>query len=306
MQKRSIGSLEVSVVGIGCNNFGVRSDAATTDAVVQSALDAGINFFDTADIYGATRSEVFLGKALGTRRGDVVIATKFGMPIDDDHFGAAPNYVRQACEDSLKRLGTDYIDLYQLHVPDDTVPIADTLGALGELVGAGKAREIGCSNLTVAQLREAKAAAGEGPAFVSIQNQYSLLARDPERDGVLDVCKELGLGFLPFYPLANGLLTGKVRPGEPIPEGTRLAKMTPERGAHWLGDRLRTQVDALVHYAEEVDLPLLSLAFSWLLSHPQVSSVIAGASSAEQASANASAPRTLSAEQIAALNRLTG
>ena len=305
MQKRSIGSLEVSVVGIGCNNFGVRSDAATTDAVVQSALDAGINFFDTADIYGATRSEVFLGKALGARRSNVVIATKFGMPIDDDHFGAAPNYVRQACEDSLVRLGTDYIDLYQLHVPDDTVPIADTLSALGELVGAGKVREIGCSNLTVAQLREAKAAAGEGPAFVSIQNQYSLLARDPERDGVLDVCKELGLGFLPFYPLANGLLTGKVRPGEPIPEGTRLAKMTPERGAHWLGDRLRTQVDALAHYAEEVDLPLLSLAFSWLLSHPQVSSVIAGASSAEQASANASAPRTLSAEQIAALNRLT-
>jgi aryl-alcohol dehydrogenase-like predicted oxidoreductase len=305
MQKRSIGSLEVSVVGIGCNNFGVRSDAATTDAVVQGALDAGINFFDTADIYGATKSEVFLGKALGARRGDVVIATKFGMPIDDAHVGAAPSYVRQACEDSLKRLGTDYIDLYQLHVPDDTVPIGDTLGALGELVDAGKVREIGCSNLTVAQLREAKEAAGAGPAFVSIQNQYSLLAREPEHDGVLETCNELGLGFLPYYPLANGLLTGKVRPGEAIPAGTRLAKMASDRSAHWLSGRLRSQVDLLVNYADKIEIPLLSLAFSWLLSHPQVSSVIAGASSAEQVSANASAPRSLSAEQIATLNQLT-
>ena len=229
MQKRTIGSLEVSVVGVGCNNFGGRSDAATSVAVVNSALDAGINFFDTADIYGATKSEVILGEALGARRREVVVATKFGMPIDDDHFGAAPNYVRQACEDSLKRLGSDYIDLYQLHAPDDRVPIADTLGALRELVLKGKVREIGCSNLTAPQLREAKAAAGDGPAFVSVQNQFSLLARDPERDGVLETCSDLGLGFLPFYPLANGLLTGKVRPGEPIPEGSRLAKMPPER-----------------------------------------------------------------------------
>ncbi len=305
MQKRSIGSLEVSVVGIGCNNFGVRSDAATTNAVVAAAIEAGINFFDTADIYGATKSEAFLGEALGSRRSEVVVATKFGMPIDDNHLGAAPAYVRQACDDSLKRLGSDYIDLYQLHAPDDKVPITDTLGALRELVEAGKVREIGCSNLTVAQLREAKTAAGDGPTFVSIQNQYSLLARDPERDGVLDVCDELGLGFLPYYPLANGLLTGKVRPGEPIPEGSRLAKMPPERSAHWLGDRLRAQVDALVQYAEEIDVPLLSLAFSWLLSHPQVSSVIAGASSAAQVEANAHAVRTLSAEQLAALNVLT-
>jgi aryl-alcohol dehydrogenase-like predicted oxidoreductase len=305
MQKRSIGSLEVSVVGIGCNNFGVRSDAATTNAVVAAAIEAGINFFDTADIYGATKSEVFLGEALGSRRSEVVVATKFGMPIDNDHFGAAPAYVRQACDDSLKRLGSDYIDLYQLHAPDDKVPITDTLGALRELVEAGKVREIGCSNLTVAQLREAKTAAGDGPTFVSIQNQYSLLARDPERDGVLDVCDELGLGFLPYYPLANGLLTGKVRPGEPIPEGSRLAKMPPERSAHWLGDRLRARADALVQYADEIDVPLLSLAFSWLLSHPQVSSVIAGASSAGQVEANAHAVRTLSAEQLAALNELT-
>jgi aryl-alcohol dehydrogenase-like predicted oxidoreductase len=305
MQKRTIGSLEVSVVGVGCNNFGVRSDAATSTSVVDSALEAGINFFDTADIYGGTKSEVILGKALGTRRHDVIVATKFGMPIDDDHVGAAPQYVRQACEDSLKRLGTDYIDLYQLHAPDDKVPIADTLGALRELVEAGKVREIGCSNLTEPQLREANVAAGHGPAFVSVQNQFSLLARDPERDGVLDVCKELGLGFLPYYPLANGLLTGKVRPGEPIPEGSRLAKMPPERSAHWLGDPLRAKVDALVEYAEEIDVPLLSLAFSWLLTHDQVRSVIAGASSAAQVIANAGAPIELNSEQIAALDRLT-
>ena len=305
MLKRSLGSLEVSVVGIGCNNFGVRLDVDGTRNVVDAAIEAGINFFDTADIYGGTKSEAFLGEALGPRRSEVVIATKFGMPIDDDHFGAAPSYVRQACEDSLARLGTDYIDLYQLHAPDDTVPIGDTLGALNELVIAGKVREIGCSNLTAAQLRDAKAAAGEGAAFVSVQNQYSLLARDPERDGVLDTCDELGLGFLPYYPLANGLLTGKVRPGQPIPEGSRLAKMPAERSAHWLGDRLQAQVGALINYAQEIEVPLLTLAFSWLLSRPEVKSVIAGASNADQVSANAGAVKKLSTEQIAALNVLT-
>jgi aryl-alcohol dehydrogenase-like predicted oxidoreductase len=205
----------------------------------------------------------------------------------------------------LRRLGSDYIDLYQLHYPDDTVPIADTLGALGELVAAGKVREIGCSNFTVAQLREARDAAGEGPAFVSVQNQYSMLAREPERDGVLDVCHELGLGFLPFYPLANGLLTGKVRPGEPIPEGTRLAMMPADRSAHWLGDELQRRVGALITYAGELEVPLLNLAFSWLLSRHQVSSVIAGATSAEQVDANAHAVTTLSPEVIDALDALT-
>jgi aryl-alcohol dehydrogenase-like predicted oxidoreductase len=305
MLKRSLGSLEVSVVGIGCNNFGARLDADATKDVVDAALEAGINFFDTADIYGGTKSEEFLGVALGARRSEVVIATKFGMPIDDDHFGAEPAYVRQACEDSLARLDTDHIDLYQLHAPDDRVPIADTLGALHELVTAGKVREIGCSNLNVAQLREAQAAAGDGLKFVSVQNQYSLLARDPERDGVLDACEELGLGFLPFYPLANGLLTGKVRPGQPIPEGSRLAKMPADRSAHWLGDRLQAQVGALINYAQEIEIPLLTLAFSWLLSHPEVSSVIAGASNPDQVVANAAAVRKLSTEQIAALNVLT-
>jgi aryl-alcohol dehydrogenase-like predicted oxidoreductase len=305
MDRRTLGSLQVSVVGVGCNNFGARLDLASTTAVVLGALDAGINFFDTADTYGDTQSEVLLGQALGARRGEAVIATKFGMPIDDDHFGAHPQYVKRACEDSLRRLGTDHIDLYQLHFPDDTVPIADTLAALHELIEEGKVREIGCSNLNVAQLREARAAAGSGPSFVSVQNQYSLLAREPERDGVLDVCDELGLGFLPFYPLANGLLTGKVQPGEPIPEGTRLAMMPPERSVHWLSDEFQGRVGALLNYAQEIEIPILSLAFSWLLSHHQVRSVIAGASSADQVRANASAVRTLSTETIAALDVLT-
>ena len=161
MEQRHLGSLKVSAVGLGCNNFGMRINAEETKNVVDAAIESGINFFDTADIYGGTKSEVFLGEALGARRPHVIVATKFGMPIDDSHFGAKPDYVRSACEDSLRRLNTDYIDLYQLHSPDDTVPIADTLGALHDLISAGKVRQIGCSNLSVTQLREAKAAAGD-------------------------------------------------------------------------------------------------------------------------------------------------
>ena len=305
METRALGSLRVSVVGLGCNNFGSRLDQAGTTNVVHGALEAGVTFFDTADVYGATQSEVMLGVALGARRDEAIIASKFGMPIDNTHFGASPAYVRSACEDSLRRLGTDHLDLYQLHYPDATVPFADTLGALRELVDAGKVREIGCSNLTVAQLEEAKSAAGDGPAFVSVQNQYSLLERAPERDGVLEACAALGLGFLPFYPLANGLLTGKVHPGQPIPEESRLAKMAPERSAHWLGEGLQSKVAALLEYAETIDEPILSLAFSWLLSHDVVSSVIAGASNADQVRANANAVRTLNPDVIERLNELT-
>ncbi|MDE3083485.1 MAG: aldo/keto reductase [Acidobacteriota bacterium] len=305
MEHRSLGSLSVSVVGIGCNNFGKRLDQAATSAVVGAAIEAGITLFDTADIYGETLSEVYLGRALGARRDEVILATKFGMPIDDTHFGARPEYVRSACEDSLKRLGTDRIDLYQLHYPDDTVPIEDTLGALAELVAAGKVREIGCSNLSADQLRAAAAAAGANPAFVSIQNQYSLLAREPERDGVLAACRDLGVGFLPFYPLANGLLTGKVRPGEAVPENSRLAHMPADRRAHWLSEEMRAKVDALVAFADEIEIPLLQLAFSWLLAHREVSSVIAGASSPEQVRANAQAVTDLNVEVIARLNELT-
>ena len=305
MEQRRLGSLSVSAVGLGCNNFGVRLDQAGTSAVVNAALEAGVNFFDTADIYGGERSEVLLGECLHARRSEVVIATKFGMPLDDVRFGAKPEYVKSACAASLKRLNTDYIDLYQLHYPDETVPIEETLGALHELIEAGYVREIGCSNLSVAQLRAAKAAAGAKPAFISVQNQYSLLARDPERDGVLEVCDELNLGFLPFYPLANGLLTGKVRPGEPIAEGTRLATMAPERSAHWRSDELMTRVGTLIDFADAIKTPLLTLAFSWLLSHHQVRSVIAGASTPAQIQANVAAAVPLSGDVVSELNELT-
>ena len=305
MEHRRIGTLSVSVVGIGCNNFGTRLDARATGAVVHAALDAGVNLFDTADIYGATQSEVFLGQALRELRDEAVVATKFGMPLDDAHFGASPAYVREACEASLRRLGTDHIDLYQLHYPDEAVPIADTLGALAELVEAGKVRQIGCSNLSADQLRGAQAAAGDHPAFVSIQNQYSLLAREVERDGVLAACGELGVGFLPYYPLANGLLTGKVRPGEPIPEGTRLSLMAPERSVHWLSDAFQAKVGALLEYAAAINVPILSLAFSWLISHPEVASVIAGASSADQVRANVAAVTSLDSSVRARLDELT-
>ncbi|MBW4030177.1 MAG: aldo/keto reductase [Acidobacteria bacterium] len=305
MKQRELGALRVSEVGVGCNNFGARLDQDATTAVVWAALDAGVNFFDTADIYGDQKSEVQLGVALGSRRDEAVIATKFGMLHDKSGVCATPEYVREACDQSLRRLGTDVIDLYQLHFPDDATPIAETVGALQELVAQGKVREIGCSNFNAAQLREAALAAGDGPRFISVQSQFSLLDRSPENDGVLRACDELSMGFLPFYPLANGLLTGKVRPGEPIPEGTRLSLMPEDRKAHWLGDTLRARVDALIEFADDQDESMLAFAFSWLLAHPAVSSVIAGASNAEQVLANAHAVSELSAAQLQRLSELT-
>src|SRR4026207_309738 len=193
MDHRSIGTLRVSLVGLGCNNFGMRIDAAATERVVKAALDAGVNFFDTADIYGTTKSEEFLGRALAERHSRAIIASKFGMAVDDQRKGARPEYVRQACDDSLRRLGTDHIDLYQLHQPDPNVPIADTLGAMDSLVKAGKVREIGCSNFSAEQLDEAARARKPSAArFVSVQNEYSLLHREPERS-VLSACERLGL-----------------------------------------------------------------------------------------------------------------
>jgi aryl-alcohol dehydrogenase-like predicted oxidoreductase len=305
LQQRALGSLAVSVVGIGCNNIGARLDLAGTSAVVNAALDHGINFFDTADTYGGTQSEVLLGQALGSRRAEAVIATKFGMGGHEGlEYSASADYVRRACDASLQRLGTDYIDLYQLHFPSET-PFEETLGALRELVEAGKVREIGCSNLNPEQLRQAAAAAGSGPAFASIQNQYSLLAREPERDGVLDTCAELGIGFLPYYPLANGLLTGKVRLGQEVPSDSRLAKMPDDRAAHWLSDAMKQRVETLVEYANSISTPLLTLAFSWLISHPQVTSVIAGASNPQQVAANAAAITELSPAVLAELNSIT-
>ena len=302
MITRRIGGLRVSVIGLGCNNFGRRLDAAATAKVVNAAVDAGINFFDTADTYGETKSEEFLGRALGKKRDDVVIASKFGSKIDDKRQGARPEYVLKAAEDSLRRLGTDYIDLYQIHRPDDTVPIADTLGALDELVKAGKVREIGCSNFSVSQLVEADHAIEAGAArFVSVQNEYSLFQRHPEED-VLRECAALGLAFLPYFPLANGLLTGKYRLGKTAPAGSRL-------GSGW-NDRLLTddnleKVEQLIAFAANHGHELLELAFSWLLSRPMVSSVIAGATTAEQVRANAKAGDwDLSEAQLEEVNRI--
>src|SRR5688572_7168871 len=286
LETRAIGSLSVSVVGIGCNNFGGRIDAARSTEVVVAALDAGINFFDTADMYGDGRSEEFLGRALGARRAEVIIASKFGNAIPGKVGGGRPKYVKQALEGSLKRLGTDYIDLYQQHIPDPTVPVAETLEALDEAVKAGKVREVGCSNFSPEQLRAAASVARGATRFVSVQNEYSLLHREPE-EGALAECDRLDMAFLPFFPLKSGLLTGKYRKGQPIPPGTRVAKV--ERYRSLLTDENLNRVEGLIAYAQSRKRTLLELAVSWLLAHPRVASVIAGATSASQVRANAQA-----------------
>jgi aryl-alcohol dehydrogenase-like predicted oxidoreductase len=287
MNTRRIGSLSVSVVGLGCNNFGMTIDERQSADVVHAALDAGINFFDTADIYGGTESERFLGKALGARRKDAVIATKFGMRANDDFQGGAkPAYVKRAADASLKRLNIDRIDLYQLHKPDSSVPIAETLAAMNELVQAGKVREIGCSNFSVAQLQEADKAVKAGAVkFVSVQNQYSLLHREPEQD-VLPECERLGLAFLPYFPLANGLLTGKYVRGVAPAKGTRMGMAWAASG---LTDRNFAIVEGLSAIAKGSGHSMLELAFSWLLRNDVVASVIAGATRPEQVRANAAA-----------------
>jgi len=304
MEMRTIGSLKVSLVGVGCNNFGMRIDEPATARVVGAALDAGINFFDTADIYGGTKSEAFLGRALGSRRGSVIVATKFGLEVDPSRRGARPEYVHQAVEDSLRRLGTDYIDLYQLHRPDPAVPIAETLGALNDLVGAGKVREIGCSNFSATQLEEARdaAAAARGATFVSVQNELSLLHRDPQRE-VLPAAARLGVAFLPYFPLASGLLTGKYARGQAVPSNSRLS-------AAWAADRFLTDsnvaaAEALQRFAAERGHTLLQLAMSWLAQQPPVASIIAGATTPEQIRANAAAVNwRLTEEELAAIDRL--
>jgi aryl-alcohol dehydrogenase-like predicted oxidoreductase len=305
MRTRSIGTLTVSEVGIGCNNFGARLDAAGTKAVVDAAIEAGITLFDTADIYGGTDSEVLLGRALGARRAEVVVATKFGMPIDDERKGAAPDYVRRALEDSLRRLGTDHVDLYQLHVPDETVPIADTLAVLDEQVRLGKVREIGCSNFSAAQLRDAAdAASADAARFVSVQNQFSLLYREPERK-VLPECERLGLAFLPYYPLASGLLSGKYRAGEPPAPGTRMAVYPKERVGAWLSEDNLARVASLEDFAGQRGHSVLELAFAWLRAHDTVASVIAGAMSPDQVRANAAAASwDLDADELSEIDTL--
>ena len=289
MEERKIGSLSVTVVGIGCNNFGGRIDERRSEEVVNAALDVGINFFDTADMYANGKSEELLGRFLGRRRPDVVIASKFGQEMEGQGRGARPEYIRKAFDASLRRLKTDYIDLYQLHKPDPDVPIGETLGALNELVQAGKVREIGCSNFSAQQLREAAAVSAARPGsarFVSVQNEYSLLHRSPE-EGVLAESVRQHLVFLPFFPLMSGLLTGKYRKGQPIPQDTRVAKF--ERYRKLLTEENLDKVEALIGFAESHGHTVLELAFSWLLAHEVVASVIAGASSARQVADNASA-----------------
>jgi len=278
MEKRRIGSLEVTVVGLGCNNFGWRIQEKESAAVVAAALDAGINFFDTADIYDKGTSEEYLGRALGKRRREAVVATKFGKPMDATRQGGKPAYVREALEASLRRLGTDYVDLYQIHSPDPETPVEDTLGALEELVRAGKVREIGCSNFSAEQLRQTPG------RWASVQNHYSLYTRTPEQDGVLEECVRQGIAFIPFFPLESGLLTGKYRPGAPPPSGSRGdagwgPKVYTERNLEWVGE--------LRKFAESRAHGVVELAMSWLASRPAVASIIAGATTPEQVRANA-------------------
>jgi aryl-alcohol dehydrogenase-like predicted oxidoreductase len=304
VETRRIGRLEVSVIGLGCNNFGWKLDESATRRVIDAAISNGINFLDTADTYGKTKSEEFIGRALRGRRSDVIIATKFGKPVDEHRTGARPEYVCQACNDSLRRLATDYIDLYQLHAPDPTVPIADTLGALDELVKDGKVREIGCSNFSTDQLHEADEASRKGnlARFVSVQNHYNMLKRDDET-GVIPECERLGIAYLPYFPLENGLLTGKYRRGQQPPEGTRIAD------GGWLASKFTDEnlstIERLISFAESKQHTLLELAMSWLLRYAAVASVIAGATSIEQVHANAAAPNwRLSPEDIRAVDEI--
>lgn len=274
--------LSVSRIGLGCNNFGGRIDLDTTRAVVDAALEVGITFFDTAESYGSGGdSERFLGEILQGRRNRVVLATKFGWARDRGH--GDPSYIRDAIGGSLERLRTDHVDLYYLHKPDPETPIAETLRALDELVVAGKARAIGCSNFSAEQLAEADRAAREQGAarFTVLQNHYSLLERGDDVD-VLPLCRELGIAYIPYFPLASGLLTGKYRRGEPAPPGTRLA------GREFDDERF-DRVEALARFAEERGRTLLELAISALASTPGIASVIAGATKGQQVRANAAA-----------------
>jgi aryl-alcohol dehydrogenase-like predicted oxidoreductase len=306
MRLRRLGrsGLVVSVVGLGCNNFGRRIGVEETRAVVRAALDAGVTLFDTADTYG--ESEEFLGEALGRERDDIVLATKFGMSMggklgpDWDARGSR-RYIRKAVESSLRRMRTDWIDLYQLHVPDSETPIEETLAALHELVVEGKVRYIGCSNFAGWQVADADwvARSGDLTPFVSAQNHYSLLERAVEVE-LVPACERFGLGVLPYFPLASGMLTGKYRRGEEPAAGTRLAQRRD-----WLSDRRFDKVEELEHYAEQRGVSLLDVAIGGLAAKPAVASVIAGATSPEQVRANVAAGAWVpTPDDLVALNML--
>jgi aryl-alcohol dehydrogenase-like predicted oxidoreductase len=276
-----VGGPEVSVVGLGTNNFGRRCDYDQTLAVIDAAIDAGVTLFDTADIYGQGMSEQYIGRALEGRRDQVVIATKFGSEMDErpEERRGNPDYIRWAVEGSLRRLRTDVIDVYQMHVPDPVTPIVETLGALNDLVVDGKVRWIGSSNFSADRIEAAEEVSrGAGfHRFVSAQNQYSFLQREVE-DDVLPVCEKLGIGFLPYFPLGSGLLTGKYTRGEEATEGRLAGREIPDD--QW--DR----AEALQSYADERGISLLDVAVGGLLAMPAVTSVIAGATKPEQVRAN--------------------
>jgi len=312
VELRNLGKsgLRVSVVGLGCNNFGMKIDQAATRIVVDKAIDSGITMFDTADIYGGRgTSETFLGEVLGERRKSIVLATKFGMQMDKAGVlkGAARRYIMAAVEDSLRRLKTDWIDLYQIHQPDPLTPIEETLRALDDLIRQGKIRYIGCSNLPALQVVEAQWTAKSNGlnAFVSCQDEYSLLVRDPDRE-LIPAMTAYGLGMLPYFPLASGLLTGKYKRSQAMPEGTRLAVMKP-LADRWVNDTNWAIVERLGTFAAERGHTLLELAFSWLAARPTVASVIAGATDPKQVEQNVGACAwELSADEMAAIDKITG
>jgi len=319
LETRNLGrsGLRVSAIGLGCNNFGGRLDPAATSRVVDAALDAGITLFDTADVYGSFggssghfgASEEALGAALGPRRKDIVLATKFGMPMDAGGTlkGASRRYIVGAAEASLKRLRTDWIDLYQQHFPDPLTPIEETLRALDDLVRAGKVRYLGCSNFAAWQVADAQwtaRSAGLNP-FVSCQDELSLLER--RHDGeLLPAMEHFGLGLLPYFPLASGLLTGKYQRDAPLPEGARLTD-TQRLADRYLTAANWSVVERLKEFAAARSHTLLELAFSWLLARRPVASVIAGATKPEQVQLNAgSASWRLSGDELAAIDEITG
>jgi aryl-alcohol dehydrogenase-like predicted oxidoreductase len=293
MQQRSLGNsgLRVSLVGLGCNNFGRRIDAAASRQVVHKALDLGITLFDTADVYRSVTggSEEFLGQALGPRRKDIVLATKVGMRMDDagGERGASRRYIMQAVESSLRRLNTDWIDLYQQHQPDKLTPIEETLRAFDDLVRQGKVRYIGCSNLKAWQVVEARWTSRlmNLAHFVSSQDEYSLLSRAPEHE-LIPMLGAYGMGLLPYYPLASGLLSGKYRRNSPMPADARLTLHAARYGDRFINDTNWPVVERLEIFCARRGRTLLELAFGWLAAQPCVSSVIAGATRPEQVQQN--------------------
>lgn len=311
MEYRRLGNsgLQVSLAGLGCNNFGMRINADQTRAVVHCALDEGITLFDTADIYGNRgQSEEMLGKALGNRRHEIVLASKFGMMMGDGPYkiGGSRRYIMAACEASLKRLGTDYIDLYQIHQPDPLTPEEETLYALDTLVRSGKVRYLGHSNYSGWQTANAAWIAksrGWAP-YVSAQNQYNLLDRSIEKD-LMPACREFGVGILPYFPLASGFLTGKYRRGEAPAEGTRFAAMR-RLADPMLTDANFAMLERLDEFAGKNGHTLLELAVGWLATQPEISSVISGATSPDQVRQNARAiDWRLTAEEMAAVSKIT-